>query len=381
MFRGDIPISNGQYDVPLSGVAAGYPGHHASTPNQLPQLIEAATNCVENFCQVQPGENVLVVAEFDSDPLVVASFMTAASVAGAEVASITVKPFSAGGHRAGAPGDMLMGAYEQADVVIACTYFEFAHSEKTFFSEIFGSDQRVCSVIMAATPGALVTSGRFPIGLYMEIAKRAYRFLEGCKTIRYVTASGTDIVFENPQGIGYSEPLTPGTWSIFPPMGINFYPLNANGIFVPDETTIHGRPLAPIKFTVSNGYVTDVEAGAESDVAAVDSYANGKYYLRHTVIGLNPKTRTFNAPQFERERAAGMAYLGVDGTGPDGIIDRNKAGRAHLDAIFDTPTVYIDDKIMVDRRKLLILEDEELLELAKQYGEPRRILAQNPFIW
>ena len=191
----------------------------------------------------------------------------------------------------------------------------------------------------------------------------------------------TDIVFENPQGIGYSEPLTPGTWSIFPPMGINFYPLNANGIFVPDETTIHGRPLAPIKFTVSNGYVTDVEAGAESDVAAVDSYANGKYYLRHSVIGLNPKTRTFNAPQFERERAAGMAYLGVDGTGPDGIIDRNKAGRAHLDAIFDTPNIYIDDKIMVDRRKLLILEDEELLELAKEYGEPRRILAQNPFIW
>jgi hypothetical protein len=176
----------------MSGVAAGYPGHHVSNPNQLPQLIEAATNCVQNFCQVQPGENVLIVAEFDSDPLVVASFMTAASAAGAEVASMTVKPFSAGGHQAGAPGDMLMGAYAQADVVIACTYFEFAHSEKTFFSDIFGSEKRVCSLIMTATPGALVTSGRFPIGLYMEIAKRAYRELE------HIPADGHQLL--SPQG-------------------------------------------------------------------------------------------------------------------------------------------------------------------------------------
>ena len=164
-------------------------------------------------------------------------------------------------------------------------------------------------------------------------------------------------------------------------MGINFYPLSAKGVFVPDETTIHGRPLAPIKFTVSDGFVTDVQAGAEADVAAVESYANGRYYLRHSVIGLNPKTRIANAPQFERERAAGTSYLGIDGTGPDGVIDRNKAGRAHLDAIFDTPSVYIDGELLVNRRRLLLLEDADLLEFARQFGDPQRILAQNPFIW
>ena len=88
-----------------------------------------------------------------------------------------------------------------------------------------------------------------------------------------------------------------------------------------------------------------------------------------------------NAPQFERERAAGTSYLGIDGTGPKGEADLQAPGFAHLDVIFDTPTVYFDDEVVVDRRKLLVLEDEDIRKLASKYGDPRRVLAQNSFIW
>lgn len=374
-------MTSSSTDVPMSGVAAGYPGHHISTPAMLPQLMEAATNCVRNFCMVQPGEKVLLVSEPDTDPLVVASMASAAKLAGAEVATITAGSFSAGGCERNSPGDMLMGAYQQADVVIACTYFEFAHAAKTFFSKIFGSKQRVCSILMGATPGCLVTAGRFPMGLYMEIATRAQERMNGCRVIRYVTASGTDLTFEGPQGLGCSEPLKPGTWSIFPPMGINFYPENSHGVFVFDESTLTGRPLAPVRITVEDNFVTSVDADSLADAAVIDAFANGRYYMRHAVIGLNPKIRMIHAPQFERERAAGTAYLGVDGTGTSGKIDRTGPGFAHLDVIFDTPTVYVDGKLFVDRRKLLLLDDPGLHKIAERYGEPRRILAQNPYIW
>jgi hypothetical protein len=49
--------------------------------------------------------------------------------------------------------------------------------------------------------------------------------------------------------------------------------------------------------------------------------------------------------------------------------------------IFDTPTVYVDDKLMVDRRKLLLLDDPTLHEVARKFGDPKRLLAQNPFLW
>jgi len=373
-------MSTARLSVPASGPAAGYPGHHASNPNLLPQLMEAAMNCVRDYVQVQRSERVLVVAEMDTDPLIVGSLASAATLLGADVATITVPSFSAGGFDPETPGEMLMGAFERADVVISCAYFEFAHSNKTFFDKLFASRKRVCSLIMGATAGCMVTGGRFPIEIMQAIGDRAFRIFDKAKKVRYVTASGTDLTFEGPQGYTTIAPMKPGSWSIFPPMGINFYPENSHGVIVFDESTLHGRPSAPIRLHIENNHVAKIEAGAEADVATIAAFSNGRYYMRHSVVGLNPKTRMSNAPQFERERAAGTCYLGVDGT-PEGKIDRSHPGYAHLDVIFDTPTVYVDDTLMVDRRKLLLLDDPTLHEVARRFGDPKRLLAQNPFLW
>jgi 2,5-dihydroxypyridine 5,6-dioxygenase len=365
----------------MSGVIGGYPGHHVSNPYLLPLLLQATKNCVENFCKVKQGEKVLIVSEFDTDPLVASAFAASATEAGGDSAIITIPPLSVGGWVRNSPGDMLVGAFEKADVVIACTYFEFAHNERTFFSKIFGGKSRVCSVLMGATPGALISAGRFPIPLYCEIGERAMKLVKPAKKIRYTTTSGTDITFEGPQGVSYGEPLVPGTWAIFPPMGINFYPLNSNGVLTPDETSLTGKLSSPIRFTIENNFVVKVEGASGAERNAIDSFRNGKFYLRHSVIGLNPKVRMGNAPEFERERAAGTTYLGIDGTGPSGEIDRTKPGFSHLDMIFDTPTVYVDDFVIVRDRRLLLLEDPELLEAAKKFGEPSKVLAQNPLLW
>lgn len=365
----------------MSGVVAGYPGHHSSSPFILPQLMEATKNCVDNFCQVKRGERVLIVSEYDTDPFVASAFAASAQLAEADVAMMTIPPLSVGGWVKDKPSDMLVAAFEKSDVVIACTYFEFAHNDRTFFSKIFSGKSRVCSVLMGSTPGSLIASGRFPIPLYCEIGERAMKILKGAKKIRYTTASGTDVTFEGPQGISYGRPLEPGNWAIFPPMGINFYPENANGTLVPDETSLTGRLSSPIKFTIENNFVVKIEGASAAERDAVETFRNVKFYLRHTVIGLNPKVRMVNAPEFERERAAGTTYLGLDGTGPSGQIDRTKPGFSHLDMIFDTPSVFIDDKMIVKDRRLLLLDDPELLEIAGKYGDPKKVLAQTPFLW
>ena len=365
----------------MSGVVAGYPGHHASYPYILPLLIEATNNCVLNFCQVKKDERVLIVAEYDTDPIVVSSFAASARLSGAKPTIVTIPPLSVGVWVKDSPDDMLVAAFEKSDVVIACTYFELAHNERTFFSKIFAGKNRVCSVLMGSTSGSMIAAGRFPIPLYCEIGERAMRLVKGAKKIRYTTASGTDVTFEGPQAVSYGEPLKPGNWAIFPPMGINFYPQNSNGFLVPDETALTGKLSSPIKFTIENNFVVKIEGASGAERNAIESYCNGKIYLRHTVIGLNPKVRMVNAPEFERERAAGTTYLGIDGTGPSGQIDRSKPGFSHLDMIFDTPTVYIDDRMVVKDRRLLLLDDPELQEIAKQYGDPKKVLAQSPFLW
>ena len=365
----------------MSGVIAGYPGHHASNPYILPQLLEATKNCVENFCQVKKGERVLIVSEYDTDPFVVSAFAASAHQSGADIAMMTIPPLAVGGWVKNKPNDMLVSAFESSDVVIACTYFELAHNERTFFSKIFSGKSRVCSVLMGSTPGSLISAGRFPLPLYCEIGERASRIVKNARMIRYTTASGTDVTFEGPKGVSYGKPLEPGNWAIFPPMGINLYPENANGVLVPDETALTGRLSSPVKFTVENNFVTKIEGASGAERDAIETFRNGKFYVRHTVIGLNPKVRMVNAPEFERERAAGTTYLGIDGTGPSGLIDRTKPGFSHLDMIFDTPSVYIDGEIIVRDRRLLLLDDPDLLQIASKYGDPKKVLAQNPLLW
>ena len=68
-----------------------------------------------DYVQVQRSERVLVVAEIDTDPLVVGSLAKRGNAAGADVATITVPSFSAGGFDPETPGEMLMGAFERAD--------------------------------------------------------------------------------------------------------------------------------------------------------------------------------------------------------------------------------------------------------------------------
>ncbi len=365
----------------LSAVTGGYPGFQTQSPYVLPLLLESTRNCVENFCKVKEGENVLIISEFDSDPLVVSAFAASAQQMKANVAIVSTTPFSAGGWMKGGPNKMVVGAFENSDVVISCSYFEFAHNEFTFFNKIFSGKYRVCSVLTAASSGCLISAGRFPIPLFTEIGERARKLIENAQKIRILTDSGSDLTFEGPKGVRYSMPLQPGTWDNFPPMGINQYPTKANGVIVFDESTITGKPSSPMKIDIEDNFATGIEGGSGAERNAIESFANGKLAVRHLMIGLNPKVRMVNAPQFERARAAGTAHLGLDGTGSSTTLDRSKPGFSHLDMIMDTPTIWVDEKLFVKDRRLLILDDPELIAIAKQYGDPKKVLAQNPFLW
>jgi 2,5-dihydroxypyridine 5,6-dioxygenase len=279
------------------------------------------------------------------------------------------------------PSDLIVSACKEANLIVALTYFEFAHSEKTFYHTFFGTKTRVCSLAMAASPGCLIAASKFPMQLYFEISNRVARIIRGSKSIRYVTTEGTDLEFLDLAALVNSAPITAGGWDVFPPIGINFYSKSTNGTLVFDESTITGIPTRPIKLFLKDNLVEDMEGGVEAERDALRAYANGKYFVRHAVVGLHPKLRIANAPQFERARAAGVAYIGLDGTGPSGQIDRAGPGFSHLDCILNTPTIYVDDKMLVRDRKLLVLEDPEIVELAKSYGDPKRLLAQNPHFW
>ena len=365
----------------MSASIAGDNGLDNASSFLLPEIMISIGSCLEEFCALKKGEKVLIVCEPDVHPLIASAFLTKSRELGADATVMQVSPFSAGGWRRNSPGDLVAAACKEANLVIALTHFEFAHSERTFYHTFFGTNTRVCSLAMAATPGCLLAAARFPLPLYFEISKRVAEILRRSKTIKFLTSSGTDLEFSELTALVNSAPIKPGGWDLFPPIGLNFLTRTTLGTLVFDESTISGVPTRPMKIRIQDNIVEEITGGVDSEREAIAAYANGKYFVRHAAIGLHPKVRTGNAPQFERARAAGVAHVGLDGTGPSEKIDRSGPGFSHLDCILDTPTIYVDDELLVKDRKLLPLNDPEIVDLAKSYGDPKRLLAQNPFFW
>ena len=358
----------------------GYEFQPRGTVQDLPILTEAIRNCVVEFAKVAKGEKVLVLYEFTSDPLV-PEMLAAASVAeGADVALMQMKPLSPGGYEPDTPSDVVLGAYSAADVVFSCNRFALAHTNRLFFTEITKHKAKLIEMPMLATVPAMASGGRFPIPLFMKIVEVVERSSRDCKRVKVTDPKGTDLVFESPRFGGNAFDPRPGTWSIFPVGGFNWYPDVSHGKFSLDESTLTGKSAGEIVITVEKGLVTNVQ-GRIPEVKAIEAFANGQYYMRHAHIGLNPKVRFEGTPQFEREKHAGVFYLGIDGTGSEGKIDRQAPGYSHLDCIIDNPTVYFDDRLIVKDRHLVALDDPEVREFAKKYGDPDRVLAQNHLVW
>ena len=367
--------------IDMSATVSGYSTGLQSNPALLPEILAAARMCLVQFCGLNPGEKVLIVCEPDTDSLISGAFLSACLESKAEAAIITVPPFSAGGWIRGSPSDFVVTACREADLLVACTYFELAHSERSFYHTFFGTRTRVCSLAMAANPGCLISAAKFPMELYFEISKRVAKSLRDSKVIRFTSGLGTNLEFSNLAALTNSKPLADGDWDLFPPIGINFYSEVTNGTLYFDESTITGKSTRPFKMSIKDNLVQSIEGEVESEIDALRAFANGSYYVRHAVIGLHPKIRTMNVPQFELARAAGVVTVGLDGTGPSGKIERAGPGFSHLDCTLDTPTVTVDDEALVRNRRLLALDDRDIIEMAKSYGDPRKILAQNPFFW
>jgi len=189
-------------------------------------------------------------------------------------------------------------------------------------------------------------------------------------------------------GVGMDEigPLKRGVRAHFPPSTCGFVPVEADGVFVPDATVITGETTHPIRFTVEGGYITNIEGEWEAE--AVRRFINGPgrdpapKRLVECMWGLNPKARLTgaNATFVEKERHAGVLHLGVatyqidDNYNADALQKGTGVWVSHVDTYIQTPTMWFNGERMVDNRKLLLLEDPDLINFAKQIGDPEELL-------
>jgi hypothetical protein len=346
-----------------------------AAPLSITELMPGAYNLLE-YAAVTAGEQVLVLAEHGTDPVVVQAIAAAAAYRNAEVHILSTPPFSAGGWDRAVPAPLLSAAHATVDVVIALTWWGEVHAAPLFFDEIAKRQARWVSLHQTATAAALSTGARFPVELYFALEAKAYERLTSAREIRVTTALGTDVTFRAFTTPGHpSAPLTGGMWRPFPYGGVNFYPGRTDGVAVVEESTVTGVPAGRTTVEFEDNRVTAIHGDSAAELRR---YAPQGYYLRHALIGLNPKVRTAGGTQFEREKHAGAFYFGIDGLTPEGTIDRAGPGHAHCDCQFDRPTITLDGRPFVDDGRLLLLDEPEIRELAGKFGPADVVLDPNP---
>jgi 2,5-dihydroxypyridine 5,6-dioxygenase len=357
---------------------AGSPFSYLDTPTAAPigivELMPGARNLME-YAGLGPGERVLILTEHTVDPVVLQALAAAAAYRDADVHILSVPPFSPGGWDRDNPSGIPPAAHAEADLVIACTWWGEVHTKRLFFSEVAQKDARFVSLHMAATASTLATGARLPPELFYAILRKAQAIMASGGDVRVTTAAGTDITFRNITPTPDDGPLQPGGWRPFPYGGVNFYPELTDGVFTVEHSTVTGVPEQPLRVYVVDNMVTEIEGGREAD--QLRAYGPQGYYMRHALLGLNPKVRIAGATQFEREKHAGAFYLGIDGL-TEGKAEPANPGYAHCDCQFDRPMVWVGDELIARDGNLLLLEDPEIREVAARFGPPEILLDTNP---
>ena len=161
---------------------------------------------------------------------------------------------------------------------------------------------------------------------------------------------------------------------------------SGSGILYIDATNYFGETPEPWKLTFEGGYCTAIDGGREGELAwemYVDKYRNANR-LREYAINIHPKA-TGRFPKFDPSApvpagALPRSSLGdfLIALGGDTGVGGVDPGYEHAIVLFgqrrDT-TVTADGDLIVDRGRVLILNDPDLRAIALGYGDPDDLLA------
>jgi len=196
---------------------------------------------------------------------------------------------------------------------------------------------------------------------YIKIKKinaKIYRVLKKKSLLKVVTDKGTDVTMYanlsfNECGI-YSEK---GDFGNLPAGEVGFAPIEGktNGTIVVDKTMAGiGKLKNDIRFEVKDGFAKKINGKSESSKLRkllIDSKNKNAYNIAEFSFGTNYKAR-ITGIALEDEKVYGTIHIALgDNTSYSGGTIK---APTHLDGVISKPTVFIDNKKIMNKGRLLL---------------------------
>ncbi|MGB8657841.1 MAG: aminopeptidase [Candidatus Zixiibacteriota bacterium] len=309
----------------------------------MEKLFKAAQVAVGNCLVVKKGESVLIITDYPLRKIGYA-FWEAAKEVGAEAMLLEILPRSSHGEE---PPDAVARFMKEFDVLIIPTSKSMSHT-KARRDACAGKSRCV------TLPGILEdTMERTLNADYHEIAKRAIKIAQMVskgKKARVTTPAGTDITMsiagrecEADTGLVHKA----GDFSNLPAGEAYVAPVEGtgNGIIVVDGAMV-GKVKKPIKIVVKDGLATDItgDKSAKELVEMLKPFGQPGRNLAELGIGANHKAKIVGSV-LEDEKVMGTVHMAL---GDNKSMGGNVSVPSHLDGILLKPTLWIDDKKIME---------------------------------
>jgi aminopeptidase len=317
--------------------------------------LQRCARVATEFCgHVRPGERVLIVTDTMRDQSVAAALMGAALAARAEPV-LTIMPTRRSTPQE--PPGAVSAAMAQADIAYLYTTYSLTHSAARVEAQKVGT--RIITMPGVTEDGFLRTLSvdmdrlvRLTNGLSARVSR--------ARTARVTTILGTDMQYqlEHPLAIMDGVADKPGDLDAFPPGLFLSVPTmkRASGIAVVDGSiTQIGRVSTPVTLRFEESRLVSIEGGNEATrlsvlLASLDD--PNAYEFSAWGIGTNPGAALIGEdPSFEGERVHGWTHVSTGSSAalPGGTV----RSKIHLDGIISTPTIYLDEELILDRGKFV----------------------------
>ena len=264
---------------------------------------------------------------------------------------IRIRPGKANGEE---PPQHAAEAMLECDVCILITKASLSHTKAR-------RDASSKGVRIASMPGATEDMLRRTMAVdYQEVNKLTAKIkekLDAGKKARITTDAGTDITISiegrealKPGGIlkqkGDFGNIPSGEACLAPVEG------SAQGVFVIDASVLKEKVDKPIKVSVSDGYARTIEGGMHASQLydVLEKAGEQAFNIAELGIGTN-KGAIVTGNVLEDEKAYGTAHIAFgNNISFGGTVDVP----IHIDGVFFSPTIYIDDELIIKDGKLII---------------------------
>lgn len=317
---------------------------------------EFAHTAVKKMATVQPGENLLILADTWTDMDIAEACMTAGMNVGANTQLLVIPRM--------APTDTtefnasITGAMVGADVIIGLCPTMFM--EKDAIRQARAQGTRVTATdVTGMEDFAIEGISNVNYELMDEIAVKIGKIWEKTEHCRVTSDLGTDISFSllgRPIDIGNGIVSKPGQSNFFPGVSVANAPIEdtINGKLVVDGNIPPGRLVkTPVVVTINNGVITSIEGGADAAALRAHFAKSGDpiaTHLCHFTLGLNPRAKTTGSVH-QDEHVLGAITFGFGEQDP-GFGGNVPDCGVHCDLVLTSGTIECDGTVICHDNQL-----------------------------